>query len=144
LDGFPEVKVVLRADVSAAKYDKVAVISGGGSGHEPAHAGYVGEGMLTAAICGDVFASPPVDSILAGIRAVTGTEGCLLIVKNYTGDRLNFGLAAEQAKSEGYKVETVIVGEDCALPPPRGIAGRRGLAGTVLVHKVLSSFTPFL
>ncbi|EOA30179.1 hypothetical protein CARUB_v10013295mg [Capsella rubella] len=136
LDGFPEVKVVLRADVAAEKYDKVAIISGGGSGHEPAHAGYVGEGMLTAAICGDVFASPPVDSILAGIRAVTGTEGCLLIVKNYTGDRLNFGLAAEQAKSEGYKVETVIVGEDCALPPPRGIAGRRGLAGTVLVHKV--------
>lgn len=136
LDGFPEVKVVLRADVSAEKYDKVAVISGGGSGHEPAHAGYVGEGMLTAAICGDVFASPPVDSILAGIRAVTGSQGCLLIVKNYTGDRLNFGLAAEQAKSEGYKVETVIVGEDCALPPPRGIAGRRGLAGTVLVHKV--------
>ncbi|KAH0927044.1 hypothetical protein HID58_019300, partial [Brassica napus] len=136
LDGFPEVKVVLRADVSAEKYDKVAVISGGGSGHEPAHAGYVGEGMLTAAICGDVFASPPVDSILAGIRAVTGPQGCLLIVKNYTGDRLNFGLAAEQAKSEGYKVETVIVGEDCALPPPRGIAGRRGLAGTVLVHKV--------
>ncbi|XP_023000877.1 putative 3,4-dihydroxy-2-butanone kinase isoform X1 [Cucurbita maxima] len=136
LDGFPKVKVVLRADVSGATYDKVAIISGGGSGHEPAHAGFVGEGMLTAAICGDVFASPPVDSILAGIRAVTGPMGCLLIVKNYTGDRLNFGLAAEQAKSEGYKVETVIVGDDCALPPPRGIAGRRGLAGTVLVHKV--------
>ncbi|KAE9600208.1 putative phosphotransferase with an alcohol group as acceptor, FAD-AMP lyase (cyclizing) [Lupinus albus] len=92
--------------------------------------------MLIAAICGDVFASPPVDSILAGIRAVTGPMGCLLIVKNYTGDRLNFGLAVEQAKSEGYKVETVIVGDDCALPLPRGIAGRRGLAGTVLVHKV--------
>ncbi|XP_068662021.1 putative 3,4-dihydroxy-2-butanone kinase [Aristolochia californica] len=136
LDGFPEVKVVLRADVSSGTYDKVAVISGGGSGHEPAHAGFVGEGMLTAAICGDVFASPPVDSILAGIRAVTGPMGCLLIVKNYTGDRLNFGLAAEQAKAEGYKVETVIVGDDCALPPPRGIAGRRGLAGTILVHKV--------
>ncbi|KAL2457298.1 Dihydroxyacetone kinase [Forsythia ovata] len=136
LDGFPEVKVVLRADVSSATYDKVAVISGGGSGHEPAHAGFVGEGMLTAAICGDVFASPPVDSILAGIRAVTGPMGCLLIVKNYTGDRLNFGLAAEQAKSEGYRVEMVIVGDDCALPPPRGIAGRRGLAGTILVHKV--------
>lgn len=136
LDGFPEVKVVLRADVSRGTYDKVAVISGGGSGHEPAHAGFVGEGMLTAAICGDVFASPPVDSILAGIRAVTGPMGCLLIVKNYTGDRLNFGLAAEQAKSEGYEVETVIVGDDCALPPPRGIAGRRGLAGTILVHKV--------
>ncbi|OIW20593.1 hypothetical protein TanjilG_16092 [Lupinus angustifolius] len=136
LDGFPQVKVVLRADVPYAKYDKVAVISGGGSGHEPTHAGFVGEGMLTAAICGDVFSSPPVDSILAGIRAVTGPMGCLLIVKNYTGDRLNFGLAAEQAKSEGYEVETVIVGDDCALPPPRGIAGRRGLAGTVLVHKV--------
>ncbi|KAA8541420.1 hypothetical protein F0562_025383 [Nyssa sinensis] len=136
LDGFPEVKVVLRADVSSTTYDKVAVISGGGSGHEPAQAGFVGEGMLTAAICGDVFASPPVDSILAGIRAVTGPMGCLLIVTNYTGDRLNFGLAAEQAKSEGYKIEMVIVGDDCALPPPRGIAGRRGLAGTILVHKV--------
>ncbi|KAJ0047841.1 hypothetical protein Pint_16828 [Pistacia integerrima] len=136
LDGFPEVKVVLRADVSTATYNKVAVISGGGSGHEPAHSGFVGEGMLTAAICGDIFASPPVDSILAGIRAVTGPMGCLLVVTNYTGDRLNFGLAAEQAKSEGYKVETVIVGDDCALPPPRGITGRRGLAGTILVNKV--------
>ncbi|XP_068305415.1 putative 3,4-dihydroxy-2-butanone kinase [Pyrus communis] len=136
LDGFPQVKVVLRADVSGGTYDKVAIISGGGSGHEPAHAGFVGDGMLTAAICGDVFASPQVDSILAGIRAVTGPSGCLLIVKNYTGDRLNFGLAAEQAKSEGYEVETVIVGDDCALPPPRGIAGRRGLAGTILVHKI--------
>ncbi|KAL5545123.1 hypothetical protein UlMin_008907 [Ulmus minor] len=136
LDGFPQVKVVLRADVSAATYDKVAIISGGGSGHEPAHAGFVGEGMLTAAICGDVFTSPPVDSILAGIRAVTGPMGCLMIVTNYTGDRLNFGLAAEQAKSEGYKVDIVIVGDDCGLPPPRGIAGRRGLAGTILVNKV--------
>uniref|UniRef100_A0A2N9HZ82 DhaK domain-containing protein n=1 Tax=Fagus sylvatica TaxID=28930 RepID=A0A2N9HZ82_FAGSY len=115
---------------------KLSGPKGGGSGHEPAHAGFVGEGMLTAAICGDVFASPPVDSILSGIRAVTGSMGCLLIVTNYTGDRLNFGLAAEQAKSEGYKVETVIVGDDCALPPPRGIAGRRGLAGTILVNKV--------
>ncbi|KFK36094.1 hypothetical protein AALP_AA4G076600 [Arabis alpina] len=136
LDGLPEVKVILRSDVSAANYDKVAVISGGGSGHEPAQAGFVGEGMLTAAICGDVFASPPVDSILAAIRAVTGPKGCLLVVTNYTGDRLNFGLAAEEAKTEGFKVETVIVGDDCALPPPRGIAGRRGLAGTILVHKV--------
>ncbi|NP_001148575.2 3,4-dihydroxy-2-butanone kinase [Zea mays] len=136
LDGFPQIKVVLRADVERGSYDKVAVISGGGSGHEPSHAGFVGPGMLTAAVSGDVFASPPVDSILAAIRAVTGPMGCLLIVKNYTGDRLNFGLAAEQAKSEGYKMEMVIVGDDCALPPPRGIAGRRGLAGTILVHKV--------
>ncbi|KAJ3672875.1 hypothetical protein LUZ60_006249 [Juncus effusus] len=136
LDGFPQIKVVIRADVSPSTFDKVAVISGGGAGHEPAHAGFVGPGMLTSAVSGDVFASPPVDSILAAIRAVTGPKGCLLIVKNYTGDRLNFGLAAEQAKSEGYKVEMVIVGDDCALPPPRGIVGRRGLAGTILVHKV--------
>ncbi|XP_071691241.1 putative 3,4-dihydroxy-2-butanone kinase [Rutidosis leptorrhynchoides] len=136
LDGFPDVKVVLRADITGPKNDKVAVISGGGSGHEPAHSGFVGDGMLTAAICGDVFTSPPVASILAGIRAVTGPMGCLLIVTNYTGDRLNFGLAAEEAKSEGYKVEMVIVGDDCALPPPRGIAGRRGLAGTILINKI--------
>lgn len=135
LDGFPNIKVVLRADVSGSTYDKVAVISGGGSGHEPAHAGYVGEGMLTAAVCGDIFTSPPIDSILAAIRAVTGPMGCLLIVKNYTGDRLNFGLAAEEAKAEGYHVEMVIVGDDCALPLARGV-GRRGLAGTILVHKV--------
>ncbi|KAF2317592.1 hypothetical protein GH714_025054 [Hevea brasiliensis] len=92
--------------------------------------------MLTAAICGEVFASPQVDSILAGIRAVDWSQGMSMIVTNYTGDRLNFGLAAEQAKSEGYKVETVIVGDDCALPPSHGVAGRRGLAGTILVHKV--------
>ncbi|KAL3570707.1 hypothetical protein D5086_027956 [Populus alba] len=136
LDGFPEIKVVLRADYASTMLDKVAVISGGGSGHEPAHAGFVGEGMLSAAICGEVFTSPQVDAILSAIRAVTGPMGCLLIVTNYTGDRLNFGLAAEQAKSEGYKVETVIVGDDCALPPQRGIVGRRGLAGTLLVNKI--------
>nr|CAB3498415.1 unnamed protein product [Digitaria exilis] len=136
LDGFPEIKVVLRSDVAVGTYDKVAVICGGGSGHEPAHGGFVGQGMLTAAVSGDVFTSPPVNSILAAIRAVTGPKGCLLVVTNYTGDRLNFGLAAEEAKSEGYKVEMVIVGDDCALPPTRGIVGRRGLAGTILVNKV--------
>lgn len=135
LDGFPDVKVVLRADVTRGSYAKVALISGGGSGHEPAHAGYVGKGMLTAAVCGDVFTSPSVTAVLMAIRAVTGPPGCLLIVKNYTGDRLNFGLAAEQAKSEGFKVEVVIVGDDCALTT-RGVVGRRGLAGTLFVHKV--------
>ncbi|XP_066394024.1 putative 3,4-dihydroxy-2-butanone kinase isoform X2 [Miscanthus floridulus] len=120
-------------------YSMARCAAGGGSGHEPAHARFVGPGMLTAAIFGDVFASPPVDSILDAIQAVTGPLGCLLIVKhlqNHPGDGLNFGLAAEQAKSEGYKMEMVIVGDDCALPPPRGIAGRRGLAGTILLHKV--------
>ncbi len=101
LDGYPHIKVVIRADWDRSK---VALVSGGGSGHEPSHAGFVGQGMLTAAVCGDVFASPSVDAVLAGILAVTGKAGCLLIVKNYTGDRLNFGLAAERARAFGLKV----------------------------------------
>ena len=95
LDGFPHIKVVVRTDWNRSK---VALVSGGGSGHEPSHAGFVGKGMLTAAVCGDVFASPSVDAVLAAILTVTGPAGCLLIVKNYTGDRLNFGLAAERAR----------------------------------------------
>lgn len=113
----------------------VAVISGGGAGHEPAHAGYVADGMLTAAISGEVFASPSVDAVLDGIRAVTGDAGCLLIVKSYTGDRLNFGLAAQMARAEGLDVEMVVVADDVALSDEDDNAGRRGLAGTVLVHK---------
>lgn len=129
LDGYPEIKVVLRTDRPA---DRVAVISGGGSGHEPAHAGFVGEGLLDAAVCGDIFASPTVDAVLAAILAVTGPAGCLLIVKNYGGDRLNFGLAAERARTLGLDVEMVIVGDDIALPDnPRP----RGIAGTIFVHK---------
>src|SRR6185436_933248 len=106
------IKVAVRADWDKTK---VAIVSGGGAGHEPAHAGFVGKGMLTAAVSGEIFASPSVDAVLAGILAVTGEPGCLLIVKNYTGDRLNFGLAAEKAKQLGYKVEMVIVSDDIAL-----------------------------
>ena len=113
LDGYPHIKVVVRADWDKSK---VALVSGGGSGHEPSHAGFVGQGMLTAAVCGEVFASPSVEAVLAGILAVTGEAGCLLIVKNYTGDRLNFGLAAERARAFGLKVEMVIVDDDIALP----------------------------
>ncbi|WP_182418808.1 dihydroxyacetone kinase subunit DhaK [Bartonella sp. HY038] len=130
LDAFPEIKVVIRADWQK---DKVAVISGGGSGHEPAHAGFVGKAMLTAAICGEIFASPSVDAVLAAITSVCGQAGCLLIVKNYTGDRLNFGLAREQAISLGYKVEMVIVADDIALPDHKQ---PRGIAGTLFVHKL--------
>merc|ERR1740130_1513457 len=116
---------------------KVAVVSGGGSGHEPSHGGWVGEGMLSAAVPGAVFASPSTASVLAAILHVTGAGGCLVIVKNYTGDRLNFGLACEQAKAAGLQVEMLVVGEDCALPHRTGgLAGRRGVAGTVLIHKV--------
>ncbi len=130
LDGYPHIRVVLRADWDKSR---VAIVSGGGSGHEPAHAGFVGPGMLTAAVCGDVFASPSVDAVLAGILAVTGPAGCLLVVKNYTGDRLNFGLAAERARAFGLKVSMVIVDDDIALPD---LPQSRGLAGTLFVHKV--------
>lgn len=124
--------------IAAGNTDQVpvAVISGGGAGHEPAHAGYVAEGMLSAAVSGGVFASPSVDAVLDGIRAVTGDAGCLLVVKNYTGDRLNFGMAAEVARTEGLEVEMVVVADDVALADSEDNAGRRGLAGTVLVHKV--------
>ncbi len=130
LDGFPFIKVIVREDWDKSK---VALVSGGGSGHEPAHAGFVGAGMLTAAVCGDVFASPSVDAVLAGILAVSGPAGCLLIVKNYTGDRLNFGLAAERARAYGIKVSMVIVDDDIALPD---LPQARGLAGTLFVHKI--------
>lgn len=130
LDGYPHIRVVLRADWDKSR---VALVSGGGSGHEPAHAGFVGPGMLTAAVCGDVFASPSVDAVLAGILAVTGPAGCLLVVKNYTGDRLNFGLAAERARAFGLKVNMVIVDDDIALPD---LPQSRGLAGTLFVHKI--------
>lgn len=130
LNSDPAIRVVVRADWDKSR---VAVISGGGSGHEPAHAGFVGKGMLTAAVCGDLFASPGVEAVLNAIVAVTGDRGCLLIVKNYTGDRLNFGLAAEKAKRYGLKVEMVIVADDIALPDnPQP----RGIAGTALVHKI--------
>ncbi|NVJ08584.1 dihydroxyacetone kinase subunit DhaK [Myxococcus sp. AM001] len=129
--------VVLRADTpSDVHARKVAVLSGGGSGHEPAHAGYVGAGMLDAAVAGDVFTSPSTDAVLAAIRAVAGPAGALLVVKNYTGDRLNFGLAAELARAEGIPVELVVVADDVSLHDTVEPARRRGIAGTVLVHKV--------
>ncbi|MGX8890894.1 dihydroxyacetone kinase subunit DhaK [Enterobacter cloacae] len=130
LDVDPAIRIMARSDWDKSR---VAVISGGGSGHEPAHAGFVGKGMLTAAVCGDLFASPSVDAVLNAIVAVTGDRGCLLIVKNYTGDRLNFGLATEKAKRYGLKVEMVIVADDIALPDNKQ---PRGIAGTALVHKI--------
>ncbi|MDM4205604.1 glycerone kinase [Klebsiella spallanzanii] len=134
LESDPAIRVVVRRDLDK---NNVAVISGGGSGHEPAHAGFVGKGMLTAAVCGDLFASPSVDAVLTAIQAVTGEAGCLLIVKNYTGDRLNFGLAAEKARRMGYNVEMLIVGDDISLPDNKH---PRGIAGTILVHKVAGYF----
>ncbi|UPW18070.1 dihydroxyacetone kinase subunit DhaK [Agarivorans sp. TSD2052] len=112
---------------------KVAIICGGGSGHEPAHAGFVGKGMLTAAVCGNIFAAPNVDAVLNAIVHVTGDAGCLVVIKNYTGDRLNFGLACERAKDMGLKVDMVIVNDDISIPSnPQP----RGIAGTLFVNKL--------
>ncbi|QNI30657.1 dihydroxyacetone kinase subunit DhaK [Alloacidobacterium dinghuense] len=132
-------KVIIRADAEQARNHQVAIISGGGSGHEPAHAGYVGRGMLNAAVAGEVFTSPSSDSVFAAIQAVSGERGAVLIVKNYTGDRLNFGLAAEMARAEGIPVEMIIVDDDVALKETGQATGARGLAGTVLVHKLVGA-----
>lgn len=130
LDFDNDIKVVARNDWNK---DKVALICGGGSGHEPAHAGFVGKGMLTAAVCGDLFAAPSVDAVLNAILHVTGDAGCLVIIKNYTGDRLNFGLAVEKAKEMGRKVDLIVVGDDISIP---GNPQPRGIAGTLFVQKV--------
>lgn len=125
--------VVVR---SRRKEGKVALISGGGSGHEPAHGGYVGEGMLDAAVAGAVFTSPTPDQILEGIKAVATDAGVLMIVKNYTGDVMNFEMAAEMAGMEGIQVKQVITNDDVAVQDSLYTVGRRGVAGTVFVHKL--------
>ena len=124
-----EHNVVYRNDWSK---DKVCLVSGGGSGHEPSHSGFVGQHLITAAVCGEVFASPSVEAVLSAIRKLCGDAGCLLIVKNYTGDRLNFGLAMELARKEGYKVQMIIVADDISLD----IKEKRGIAGTLFVHRI--------
>lgn len=130
LDNFD---VIVRKD---QKKDKVSLISGGGSGHEPAHAGYVGYGMLDAAVCGSVFTSPTPDQVLEGIKATDSGKGVLLIIKNYTGDIMNFEMAKEMAEMEGIKVSQVVVNDDVAVEDSLYTAGRRGIAGTVFVHKI--------
>jgi dihydroxyacetone kinase len=128
--------ILVRADIEEYKQRNVTLLSGGGSGHEPAHAGFIGDGMLSGAVCGNVFASPSVAAILTAIQLCAGPKGLLVIIKNYTGDRLNFGMAIERARLQGIKVMMVIVADDCALPIGKGITGGRGVAGTVFVHKI--------
>lgn len=130
LDGLD---VIVRA---SKKEGKVALVSGGGSGHEPAHAGYVGYGMLDAAVPGPVFTSPTPDQIYEAIKAVDSGKGVLLVIKNYTGDVMNFDMAAEMASMEGIQVEQVIVNDDVAVKDSLYTTGRRGVAGTVFVHKI--------
>ena len=132
--------------ISCSNHDPakhVTLISGGGAGHEPAHAGFVGRGMLSAAVSGNVFASPSVSQIVEAIHSVGGSAGTILIVKNYTGDIFHFHLAAEKARARwGHRVEVLVVGDDVAVGRQRsGKVGRRGLAGTVLVHKILGALS---
>lgn len=118
------------------KTNKVALVSGGGSGHEPAHAGYVGEGMLDASVCGAVFTSPTPDQVYKAIQEVNTGEGVLLIIKNYTGDVMNFEMAQDMAEMDGINVKAVVVNDDVAVEDSLYTAGRRGIAGTVFVHKI--------
>ena len=125
---------VVRADAPVA--GKVAIVSGGGSGHEPMHAGFVGDGMLDAACPGEVFTSPTPDQMLAATRAVDGGAGVLHIVKNYTGDVMNFEMAAELAQAEGVEVEAVVIDDDVSVQDSLYTAGRRGVGATVLAEKL--------
>ena len=125
---------IYRAD--APVRNKVAVISGGGSGHEPMHGGFVGKGMLDAACPGAVFTSPPPDQMLAATKKVDSGKGTLHIVKNYTGDVMNFELAADMARGEGLKVEAVVIDDDVAVKDSTWTAGRRGVGATILAEKI--------
>lgn len=125
--------VVVRSN---KKEGKVALISGGGSGHEPAHGGYVGEGMLDCAVAGAVFTSPTPDQIYEGIKAISTDKGVLMVVKNYTGDIMNFEMAADMARDEGVEVDYVVTNDDVAVKDSLYTTGRRGVAGTVFVHKI--------
>ena len=129
--------VIVRKD---RQEGKVGLVSGGGSGHEPSHAGFVGKGMLSAAVCGEVFTSPTPDQVFEGIKAADTGAGVLLIIKNYSGDVMNFEMAKEMAEMEDITVETIIVDDDIAVEDSTYTAGRRGVAGTVLVHKILGAY----
>ncbi|MCI2974822.1 MAG: dihydroxyacetone kinase subunit DhaK [Ferrimicrobium sp.] len=129
-----QTSVLARANPKEA--GKVGIVSGGGSGHEPAHGGYVGFGMLDAAVAGEVFTSPTPDQVYAGIKAADHGAGVLLVVKNYTGDVMNFDIARELADADGIRTEVVLVNDDVAVQDSLYTTGRRGIAGTVFVHKI--------
>ena len=132
LEKVPNYNIIKRKEIK----NKVNLVSGGGSGHEPAHAGYVGYGMLDAAVAGEVFTSPTPDQILEAIRNVKSEKGVILIIKNYTGDIMNFEMAEELADMEGIRIDKVIVNDDIAMEDSTYTIGRRGVAGTVFIHKI--------
>ena len=133
LKKLPDYTVLVRSE---KKEGKVALISGGGSGHEPAHGGFVGKGMLDAAVAGAVFTSPTPDQVEAAIREVATDAGVLLVIKNYTGDVMNFEMAAEMAEMDGIRCMNVITNDDVAVQDSLYTTGRRGVAGTIFVHKI--------
>ena len=136
LTGIDDTRVVIEKEKQAT----VGLVSGGGSGHEPAHAGFVGAGMLRAAVLGEMFTSPTPDQIFEAIKASDTGHGVLLIVKNYTGDVMNFDMAKEMAEMEDIKVESILVDDDIAVEDSTYTAGKRGVAGTILVHKILGHY----
>lgn len=119
--------------------DKVGIISGGGSGHEPTHAGFVGDGMLSAAVCGQVFTSPTPDQIYAAIKAVNQGKGVFIVVKNYSGDVMNFDMAKDLASMDNIPVKSIVVDDDIAVENSLYTQGRRGVAGTIFMHKILGA-----
>lgn len=138
LEQLPETTAVVRHD-KASMQGQVGLVSGGGSGHEPAHAGFVGPGMLSAAVCGQVFTSPTPDQIYEAIKASDTGHGVFLIIKNYSGDVMNFEMAKDLAELDGIDVRFVIVDDDIAVENSLYTQGRRGVAGTVLMHKLLGA-----
>lgn len=135
VERLPETNVIKQKDIS----QQVALVSGGGSGHEPAHAGFVGDGMLQAAVCGQVFTSPTSDQVYEAIKAVDQGEGVLLIIKNYSGDIMNFEMAMDLAEMDDIQVGKVIVDDDISVEDSEFTQGKRGVAGTILVHKILGA-----
>ncbi|MFE2775464.1 dihydroxyacetone kinase subunit DhaK [Aerococcus urinaeequi] len=133
----PDTQVLYR---TAETPNIVGIVSGGGSGHEPSHAGFVGKGMLSAAVSGEVFTSPTPDQILEGIKAADNGAGVFLVIKNYTGDVMNFEIAQEFAEAEGIETAAIIVDDDIAMEDSTYTAGRRGIAGTVFMHKIIGYY----
>lgn len=134
----PETFAMIRSDQASMK-DKVGIVSGGGSGHEPTHAGFVGKGMLSAAVAGQVFTSPTPDQIYAAIKAVNTGKGVFLVIKNYSGDVMNFDMAKDMAEMDDIPVKSIVVDDDIAVENSLYTQGKRGVAGTVLMHKVLGA-----
>lgn len=138
IEKIPNTEAVVRSNKESMK-GKVGIVSGGGSGHEPAHAGYVGKGMLTGAICGQVFTSPTPDQIYEAIKAADQGKGVFLVVKNYSGDVMNFDMAKDLAAMDNIEVKAIVVDDDIAVENSTYTQGRRGVAGTVFVHKILGA-----